>query len=227
MPRTGRCRSSRRQRSWSGWRADGARRPEGLSPPVTALPAARDSSCSDGAKVRSLWDLEGAWEMPRDRPPAPRVSEQRASIAKMGPRALARSPQGAPQRTGKAGSAWPLGRPCQAGDGGADVIGVALSRPLCRDNRFVAGSPCPYIADESTRDRGGDAGPPCRLLEGGFHEGPQLAGVQALRRHAAQAFEGADADFQVLVDLAAVEGAGHAGQLQLAVRRLVRHSKVP
>src|SRR3546814_2462095 len=49
----------------------------------------------------------------------------------------------------------------------------------------------------------------------------QLARVQALRRHGAQLLHGAQADLQVLVDLALVEGRRHAGQLQLAVQRLV------
>ena len=58
-------------------------------------------------------------------------------------------------------------------------------------------------------------------------ETPQLARVQRVEL-AAQQVEGGDADPQVLVHRALVEGVGRAGQLNLAVQRLVEtHSNVP
>ncbi len=54
-----------------------------------------------------------------------------------------------------------------------------------------------------------------------LRKAPQLAAVELLGPLRAQQVDRAQADAQVLVDALAVEAVGHAGQLDLAVQRLV------
>jgi hypothetical protein len=61
----------------------------------------------------------------------------------------------------------------------------------------------------------------CSALERHLGKAAQLAAVQAARTLLAQQLDGPHADAQVLVDPLAVEVVGHAGQLDLAVQRLV------
>ena len=63
------------------------------------------------------------------------------------------------------------------------------------------------------------------LLKRHFRKAAQLAAVQLGGAALAQDLDGAHADAQVLVDALAVEVVGHAGQLDLAVQRLVAHSQ--
>ena len=62
-------------------------------------------------------------------------------------------------------------------------------------------------------------------LERDFGEAPQLAAVQLLRPLLPQQFDRAHADAQMLIHALAVELVGHAGQLDLAVQRLVAHAE--
>src|SRR5436305_1989731 len=66
---------------------------------------------------------------------------------------------------------------------------------------------------------------PSRLLKRRLLKAPELARVEPLRRHGAEFLHRTDADLEVLVDLSAVEVRGHAGELQLAVQRFVRHAE--
>jgi hypothetical protein len=67
-------------------------------------------------------------------------------------------------------------------------------------------------------------GMPDCLLKRHLGEAPELAAVQLLKPLAAQDVKRANADTQMLVDALAVERVGHAGQLDLAVQRLVAHA---
>src|SRR4051812_44261895 len=66
---------------------------------------------------------------------------------------------------------------------------------------------------------------PIRLLKRCLLEAPELARVESLRSHGAELFHGTDADLEVLIDLAAVEVRGHAGEFELAVQRFVRDAQ--
>src|SRR5690606_28000443 len=63
--------------------------------------------------------------------------------------------------------------------------------------------------------------PPAPSLERHLGEAAQLARMEPLHALIAQRLERPDADLQVLVDPFAVEARRHAGQLQLAMQRLV------
>src|SRR5438552_13638491 len=63
------------------------------------------------------------------------------------------------------------------------------------------------------------------LLKRDLGEAAQLAAVQLVDTGLAQQFDRADADAQVLIDPLAVEMIRHAGQLDLAVPRLVAHAQ--
>src|SRR5690606_11048100 len=69
-----------------------------------------------------------------------------------------------------------------------------------------------------------DSGSTRTLTERGFVEAAQLARVQRLHL-IAQQIQGRQADAQVLVHRSLIEGVGGAGQLDLAVQRLVRYAQ--
>src|SRR5664280_3748555 len=59
------------------------------------------------------------------------------------------------------------------------------------------------------------------LLEGDLGEAAELAAMQLIDSPVAQQFDGPHADAQMLVDPLSIEMVRHAGQLDLAVQRLV------
>src|ERR1043165_1712020 len=63
------------------------------------------------------------------------------------------------------------------------------------------------------------------LLKRDLGEAAQLARMQALRFLQLETFERPDPDLEVLADALAVELAGHAGELDLAMQRLVGNAK--
>jgi 3-oxoacyl-[acyl-carrier protein] reductase len=67
--------------------------------------------------------------------------------------------------------------------------------------------------------------PVSALLKRHFAEAPELARMELRRLQRPELLERAQADGEVLVYLFPIEGRSHAGQLQLAVQRLVRNAE--
>src|SRR5690606_13990193 len=65
------------------------------------------------------------------------------------------------------------------------------------------------------------AAPPCPLLECDLCQASQLARVQPFALLCPQRFQGSKPDFEVLLHPLTIKLARHAGQLDLAVQRLV------